>query len=484
MRIHILGTSALGSLLSFHLRRNLPHESPITHIIRPAQAAAPRSRSRSPLDKRKFEAPGPSKTIRVERGGVRDVVSGFEWEVTSWGTSPLEQIVYDEHGSVRRSFSFNELAKKVDTSQLEKFEFMRPLRQSTPAPISVLIMGTKSQAVLPALKSIAHRLNSHSTIVLLQNGMGIYEELVSKIWRNAQMRPHFVLGMSTHRVWERGDWDIVHGMERGEGSVGGEDGGAQLRFGVVPDWRGEHGVDYEKSYHHALANGEENPQLSPRDILAHPTQYSSSQLSPFSQTTDLTRYHSLHYTLSTLLSLSELSPRWMPVNDLNTSLRQRLVAHCIIAPLTALLWCRNGDLFTSNLAVSMAKRICTEAEAVFRADLVANSSGIQKPSITQSAPQLPSALTAQALFAYTTSLARSTASSLSPMAVDVYRGNMTEIKYLNKHLSSLGDRVGVPTPTIKALEEIVGMKRAVASLGSHYLDEYDPFRRELEGGGR
>jgi hypothetical protein len=40
-----------------------PHESPITHIIRPAQAAAPRSHCCSPLSKRKFEPPGPSNAI-------------------------------------------------------------------------------------------------------------------------------------------------------------------------------------------------------------------------------------------------------------------------------------------------------------------------------------------------------------------------------------------------------------------------------------
>jgi hypothetical protein len=60
MRIHVLGTSALGELLSFHLRCNLPHESQL-HISSGLHKPRPRdhtvalpsaSASLSPLDRR------------------------------------------------------------------------------------------------------------------------------------------------------------------------------------------------------------------------------------------------------------------------------------------------------------------------------------------------------------------------------------------------------------------------------------------------
>jgi 2-dehydropantoate 2-reductase len=63
-----------------------------------------------------------------------------------------------------------------------------------------LIITTPANSTRDALAPYAQYLNRNSTVVILQNGMGVFEELCKEFWDNPETRPTFVLGITSHGV--------------------------------------------------------------------------------------------------------------------------------------------------------------------------------------------------------------------------------------------------------------------------------------------
>lgn len=76
---------------------------------------------------------------------------------------------------------------------------------TTETPINRLILSTKAHQSLSALSTIAHRLSPQATIILLQNGMGVADE-IAKHYPDAKL----VLATTTHGAWRRDRNHIVH----------------------------------------------------------------------------------------------------------------------------------------------------------------------------------------------------------------------------------------------------------------------------------
>jgi 2-dehydropantoate 2-reductase len=78
------------------------------------------------------------------------------------------------------------------------------------------------------------------------------------------------------------------------------------------------------------------------------------------------RYRSLRNTVAVLCSLGDtLHTSWTPMEQIQITLRQTLVVNSVINPVTAILGCRNGDVFTTTAARRLMHRICQEAADVF-----------------------------------------------------------------------------------------------------------------------
>jgi len=79
------------------------------------------------------------------------------------------------------------------------------------SPIHQLLVTTKTYQTVEALSKIRHRLRPWTTIVLMQNGMGIREEICESMgWTdNDWERPNFVQGVISHGAQKNGD-TIVH----------------------------------------------------------------------------------------------------------------------------------------------------------------------------------------------------------------------------------------------------------------------------------
>ena len=81
-------------------------------------------------------------------------------------------------------------------------------------PIETLVVATKAQHAIDAVRSVQQRLTPTSTLVLLQNGMGLAEELLETLWPKVTAadasRPSFIVGVNRHSVERVKPFDIVH----------------------------------------------------------------------------------------------------------------------------------------------------------------------------------------------------------------------------------------------------------------------------------
>ena len=89
--------------------------------------------------------------------------------------------------------------------------------------IATLLVCTKAPQTAAALAGIANRLNAASDIVLLQNGMGLRDELQA---RHPQLR--WLQAVVTEGAYLRDRFQVVHAA-RGDTVIGGFDDGEQQR---------------------------------------------------------------------------------------------------------------------------------------------------------------------------------------------------------------------------------------------------------------
>ncbi|TVY82648.1 putative 2-dehydropantoate 2-reductase [Lachnellula suecica] len=66
--------------------------------------------------------------------------------------------------------------------------------------IKHLIVTTDGPSTLPALSRIMHRLRSWSTILFLQDGMGIVDKVNDVVFPDPRRRPNYALGNMTHKL--------------------------------------------------------------------------------------------------------------------------------------------------------------------------------------------------------------------------------------------------------------------------------------------
>ena len=212
------------------------------------------------------------------------------------------------------------------------------------SPISTLIVTTKAPSVVPSLALLRHRLSAESTVVFLQDGMGILDSVVDAFFANPKTRPSFILGLSSqscHRNFPSAIPRIHWG--------GSAD--ATLSYGVIPS----RPVTDEL---HSMFSSTKHPMLNPQidttpDLAAH---------LPLTPTTS-----SLHYTLETLQLCTELRPTWLSLPSFQTRQLQRLTAVSCINPLSAIGDSLNGHLYGSSNFNSVARQLCQEASNAFYA---------------------------------------------------------------------------------------------------------------------
>ncbi|KAI9501592.1 ketopantoate reductase PanE/ApbA C terminal-domain-containing protein [Coemansia spiralis] len=375
-RVHVLGAGAVGLLIAAHLR-HLGH--PITLLFR-SQASADRFVS----------------------NGSRIAV------LNDWMRShPTRKLLLNASspGSIEPWIASNIQAELSHTSQTNR-------DAGDSEKIEQLLIATKAHDAVQAYWSVKDRLDSRSTVVLLQNGMGTYEALLHEFYASHHRNqgkdseiPSFVIGTNSHGCLRLPNEQFTtHHTAM-----------AALQFAVRP----------------LLHNPPSSP---PRSTLA---------------------------MLSTLSSLP-LQVSIVNWSELHLQMLLKLAANAVINPITALADCRNGYL-VPRLQEGGGR--CVDIGYYESMQSLLSSACAEIASIYARAhPHLHNELTAQAIEEYVTHIASATARNRSSMLQDISTGTQTEIDWINGYMVRLGKQHGVPMPVNTLLYTLVKLKEA----GQHH----------------
>lgn len=412
MRFHVLGLGPIGTLLSHHLRRAIPAEHTITLIHKTAGKVQ--------------EALAAGNAIHVERHGVLTSATGFRSEAfdrDSSHTDPMPRVA-------------SQTPKTPDGSTQPQAEEHNP-----ESIIESLFITTKAHHTVSAVRQLLPRMSANTTIVLLQNGMGVYEQLVSTLFHNSFQRPHFILASNTHGAWLKGDSSVVHA------------GIGKIDFAIVPE---THSRDFEAGLR------ENVPEHERRLRLEHITDSADDPM--------FERYKSLRNTVAALLRLESLDASWKTIASVQVAMQRKLVVNSVINPLTAIMGCRNGELFTTEASRRIMGKICEEAAEIYKVQLQSDtrnrlhllaSQGKNTPVSEMGMGRLPQALTKLSLEQECLRVAELTRGNISSMLSDIQRGRQTEIEYLNGYLIDLGESFRVQVPANSMLLNLVKMRSAI-----------------------
>lgn len=372
MRFHVLGLGPIGCLIAYNLRQTVSNKHPITLVHKTAKHAASVLNSSTPLS--------------YERSGIVLQQSGFLHEVSS-----------DRHTT--------------------------PSSSKT-APIDSLIVCVKAHQTVSSIRALVPRLTPDSTIVLMQNGMGIYEALIRDIFRNPDQRPHFVLASITHGAWLKDYMHVVHA------GVGG------IQLGIFP----EAGTDFERSFPHLAMDDIAPEHAEPR--------------SPSS------RYASLRHTIAALTGMEALNVEWQTFYNIQMAMRRKVVVNAVINPLTALMNCKNGEIFAHSSGQAICERVCMEASNAFRAQHRAELVASKASSRTRNT-EFPYQLTTESLVKEVQRVAQVTAGNYSSMLMDIRQGRETEIGFMNGYLQTIGRKHHLQMPTNSLLMRLIDLRTRI-----------------------
>lgn len=488
MRFHVLGLGSIGTLISYHLRRtirlrqqrgflHIPEIDPIPPEITAGLPPSAADTSVTLHLRREYVAKA-FLGVSVEHAGVRSTETELRLEAGSTGQvlSPRRQL--RRAGQRLSGHSYERLGKTIlqGPSIVEQAGYTKG-----PDAIDSLIVTTKADATVQAIAPLSKRLTPASTVVLLQNGMGVVDELIHTVFPDTASRPQIILGNLTHGCYSRGQFQTIHA---GYGS---------MRLGLLPDPRGR--ADYERSLQ---ANATSSLRIPDTDTT------SRGNLSglDFNAIPRDASHLTLRYTLASLLSLP-LDVHWDPLESYQVGALRKLVVNACINPLTAIMDCMNGQLVGDPYVQQIWSEVCHEAAEVFlaaaQADSGGSSSSRRMPEYSSKArkgyphpsvapwtqvihrplasgnesepaprPLLDPSLTPSALLSAVQDVAVKTRKNFSSMHSDV-RGSSspsrgggwkpgrgrTEIDYMNGYLVQLGKAFGVDVKTNEMLRRLV-----------------------------
>jgi len=257
--------------------------------------------------------------------------------------------------------------------------------------IQSLILTVKAGHAVRALRSVAHRLTSQSTILLLQNGMGVVEDINEEVFTDPEFRPNYMLGINTHGVFRPRPWTAVHA------------GFGTMSLSIV------------------------------RDPQKHPVESQSENAKDAQRTNDDSAYPaSARHILRTITRTPVLAATgFMEIELLQIQL-EKLAINAVINPLTAMVDCENGELLHNKGFSRTMRLLIAEISAVFRA----------LPEL-HAVPNARMRFSPERLETLCIGVANRTAKNRSSMLEDVVRGQLTEIEYINGYVVKRGEEQGL-----------------------------------------
>lgn len=374
-RIHILGTGSVGKLIA-HAIRSVPDPPPVTLLFH------------RPTFKKEFDDAG--KILKLKTGRHVEDRTGFDSE-----------LVLPERRDLGLGYNV--------PSDRERYA-----EQMSDEPITNLLVSVKAPDTISALRPIMHRLGPESTILFMQNGMGVLEECNEKLFPDPATRPGYMLGVNSHGIHATGAIEATHA------------GAGTIMLGIVPR------IPFKEYY-------ARDPK--DRDVKLW---------------TKSSRYLLRAITRVPVLAAVPLSP-----TDLLQAQLEKLAVNCLINPLTVMLDCRNGDLLNNFALTRTMFLLLLEISAIIQAlpELV----GI---------PNLKLRFSPERLEHLTVSVAQKTGENISSMLQDSRRGSRTEVEYINGYIVKRGEGLGIkPVMNYMLMQMVMGKQQMI----SKEIGNYSPF---------
>ena len=297
-----------------------------------------------------------------------------------------------QHGTAERSSGYDvELISSSGRGDPTLLEIQRPIHN--------LIVSVKAPATVEALSTIVHRLGRESTLLFVNDGMGILDELNQKLFTDPETRPGYMVGVSTYGLRTLSAFSsALYGV----GTIGIGVFSAQ-GFGV---------------------SEQTSPILSP----------------------------SARYLLRTMTRTPSLAAMGLTTIDLYQLQLERLVTKAIVDTLTVVFDCRNGELLDNFGVTRVMRLLISEISLVIRS----------LPEL-QDVPNLDSRFSVAKLEYQSVSLAKTTASQRSLMLQEVMSGRMTDIDYSIGYIVGRGKELGVKCVMNYMLMQMVKGKQNMES---------------------
>lgn len=317
-----------------------------------------------------------------------DAADGLQHDRPGDGIFPEVSLARNEDPSkleTRIDVRFTQAEQDVHKSQqkVEDIETSRQVRfpDDQEETIYHLIVSVKAPQTVKAIQAVAHRLTKDSSILFLQNGMGIAQEVNEKIFPNEKHRPTYIVGVVSHGLYSKRPFCVVHA---GEGTIA---------LGVLP-----------------RMPMDENIQLE-----------SLNQLST-----------SARYLMRTMTRTAVFVAVGFSPTDLLQQQLDKLAVNCIINPLTAILDCKNGALLYNFYFTRVIRLLLAEISLVIKS----------LPEL-KNVPNVNMRFDTLRLERLVSSIAKTTAENYSSMVQDIRSGRLTEIDYINGYIVKRGEEMGI-----------------------------------------
>jgi len=401
MRFHVLH-SPLGTLLAYHLRQTLPSKHAVSLVYKHRDVVQKQITTNN--------------VVRLEHSGVIMSARNVDFEFLDRGSSTKEP-----------SGPSTTAGTEATSGEDQK-------------PIESLIVTDPPTATRSNLNSLIHRLSPQSTIVLMQTGLGVYEDLIATLFTNPARRPHFIIASPRQNAWLKEPNHVVHNL------VGSID------FSVVPDPRGR---DFE-----AILRSPRVP--SPKRGLQL-TDIAKKENDP-----KFGEYASLRNTVAVLSRLNALNVSWLPMEEGEIMFRRDLVVRAVTDALAVTLGLPNGKLLSTASSKDLAETLILEISGAFRSQWYRELRSYFPPEDrSEQLPLLPKGLTRKALMADLVRHLLVTKEYSAPMLSDIRLGARIQLRYGLEYLLAIGKTYRCPMPTTAALCQTI---RARGSIGRPSTD--------------
>lgn len=377
-RVYVLGLGNIGCFIA-HSLRSLPQPPPVTLLLH----------SQGLYEGWKAH----KERITVHKSGFAEHRSGFDIDVLRdgfWHAIPQ-----------RSANSRGQLGERSTT-----------MTDANSEPIDHLVLAVKAVQVENALKSVQHRLAPQSTILFLQNGMGIIDEVNQKIFPVPKSRPNYITGITSHGLTRINHFEVLHA---GVGTT--KLGIVSTNIGTIP-----------KAEKNAVSDSRQSSYVDDHSAV------------------------SSRYLLRLLTGCPPLTAAAFKKADIVQFQLEKLAMNAVVNPLTVLFDCLNGDLLHNYNVSRLFRLLFIELSAVICA----------MPEL-QAVPGIRARFGPERLRTLATGLCRATAENTSSMLQDARGHKETEIQYINGYIYRRGEELGIRCVANYMLVQLVLAKTRAVS---------------------